>query len=466
MQSRAGTPETHGEGLRAVVRGSVILLLVGAPLAEAWGFTPAYTACVFALSFVAGLGSCWLARDGRSQPVPASGWLLGFFGLILFQLVPLPPFFLRVVSPGSYHLYTADLLAPTGAWYPVSVSPLRTALALPQFAGECLLFAAVLREFRGDRWRRRLAWILVSTGLFLALEGLYQAASPTPFKIYTIWSRPEDQEWAVFGAFAGRNQFAGYMVMLAPLGFGFAVEAWQDLVRGWQRRPRGWLVLGESPGGRALWRSAVAMVLAVGVFASQSRGGIAAFALSMLLLPLAFRHRLRVFALVALLALAGVIWVDFGRAVHGFETRGIRASRIDLWLDAARMVPDFALFGVGLGAFGPVYLHYQTFWRGLSYGATHNDYLQILTDTGIVGLVLAAGGFWAILRRAFRAASLSALNAGMLAALLASMCHVSVDFDWQVPANALTFVALAGLVVQERGRPDRHGRVESSPIGP
>ncbi|HWX25565.1 MAG TPA: O-antigen ligase family protein, partial [Vicinamibacteria bacterium] len=396
---------------------------------------------VLLLSFGAGLGSWWLARGG-SQPVPAARWLLGFLALVLFQLVPLPPFLLRLLSPGSYHLYTADLLAPSGAWHPVSVSPPRTAFALVQFAGKCLLFAAVLREFRDERWRRRLAWSLVSTALFLALEGLYQAASATPLKIYTIFSMPEEQEWAVFGAFSGRNQFAGYMVMMAPLSFGFAAEAWQDVIREWKRRPRGWLVLGESPGSRALWRSAVAMVLAVGVFAPQSRGGLAAFVLSALLLPLAFRQRLRVLALVGFLVLAGAAWVDFGGVVHGFESRGFRASRIDLWLDAGRMVPDFPLFGVGFGAFGPVYLYYQTFSRGLGFWNTHNDYLQIVTDTGVLGLVLAIGGFWTILRRGFRAASQSALDAGMLAALLGSMCHVFVDFDWQMPANALTFIAL------------------------
>jgi O-antigen ligase len=324
-----------------------------------------------------------------------------------------------------------------------------------------LFFVAVFREFDQDRWRRVLAWCLVGTALFVALEGLYQAASADPLKIYTIWPRPEDEEWAVFGPFPNRHQFSGYMVMMAPLSFGFAMEAWRGIAKEWSRRLRGWLVLGEAPGGIALLRSAVAIVLTVGVFAPQSRGGLGAFVVAALLLPLAFRHRLRVLVLVFLIGLAGAAWVDFGGVLRGFETRGIRASRIDLWLDIVRMVRGSPLFGVGFGAFGPVYLRYQTFERGLVFWTTHNDYLQILTETGIVGLGLAIGGFFAVLRRAFRAAPLSAFNAGLLAGVLGSMCHVAVDFDWQNPANSLTFVALAGMAVRDVPRGQGRFRVES-----
>jgi hypothetical protein len=48
------------------------------------------------------------------------------------------------------------------------------------------------------------------------------------------------------------------------------------------------------------------------------------------------------------------------------------------------------------------------------------------------------------------------LDAARLASLLALALHNVVDFNWQVPANAATFVALAGLA-SRRGEPEAAG---------
>ena len=43
------------------------------------------------------------------------------------------------------------------------------------------------------------------------------------------------------------------------------------------------------------------------------------------------------------------------------------------------------------------------------------------------------------------------LDAGVLGAILACCVHNLVDFNWQIPANAATFAALAGVLMRERG---------------
>jgi hypothetical protein len=47
-----------------------------------------------------------------------------------------------------------------------------------------------------------------------------------------------------------------------------------------------------------------------------------------------------------------------------------------------------------------------------------------------------------------RSAAGTPLDAGIFGALLACCLHNVVDFNWQIPANAATFVALAGLAVR------------------
>ena len=81
----------------------------------------------------------------------------------------------------------------------------------------------------------------------------------------------------------------------------------------------------------------------------------------------------------------------------------------------------------------------------------HNEYLQALTDTGLLGAALLAVLLVTLFRHAQRAAPLGPLDAGRLASLLALCLHNGVDFNWQVPANAATFVAIAALALRRGG---------------
>jgi O-antigen ligase len=118
----------------------------------------------------------------------------------------------------------------------------------------------------------------------------------------------------------------------------------------------------------------------------------------------------------------------------------------------APLVPRFPVFGVGLYAFAVAYAPIQTLWRDVWVGPAHNDYLQILIETGVGGALLAMAFLATVLVGALRAARRAPLDAGLLAALAALACHALVDFNWQIPANALTYLALAGLVGQGEPR--------------
>jgi hypothetical protein len=83
------------------------------------------------------------------------------------------------------------------------------------------------------------------------------------------------------------------------------------------------------------------------------------------------------------------------------------------------MLPDFPAFGAGFNAFGTAYRPYQTFWPYLFVGEAHNEYLQLLLDTGLAGAAVGV--------------------------------HNLVEFNWQIPANAATFAAVAGLAVSGSG---------------
>jgi O-antigen ligase len=351
-----------------------------------------------------------------------------------------------VVSPGSFHFYSDTLLLPPlTAWRPVSVSPPDTLRGLAFLAAFSLFYGAVFREFSEERWRRRLAGWLVATGIVMTLVALAQAAAGTT-TIYGLW-RPT-LDYAVFGPYVNRSHFAGYLEMVIPLALAFAVEAFRRLGRAWERRRVGWLALGAPEGSGAILQATVAMLLVAGLLASQSRGGVMAFAVSAAALPFAFRHRGQAGIVVVVIVLLGLGWVGLGGVVEGFQKRGLEASRFVLWRDMVRMIPDFPLLGAGFNAFGTAYLRYQTIWRMLFIGQAHNDYLQVVLDLGVLGAGLVLGLLCQLFRAAVRAAPRSPLDAGVLAALLALGFHALVDFNWQIPANALTYVALAALATR------------------
>jgi O-antigen ligase len=123
------------------------------------------------------------------------------------------------------------------------------------------------------------------------------------------------------------------------------------------------------------------------------------------------------------------------------------------------MVPDFPLLGAGFNAFGTSYVHYQTVEQYEWYGEAHNEYLQALVDTGIAGAALAAALLLRLLRRGVAAARTTALDAGLLGALAACAAHNVVDFNWQIPANAATFAAVAGALMR-RAADVEHARAQ------
>jgi hypothetical protein len=387
---------------------------------------------------------------GEDVPeVPLARVLLAFHALVLFQLVPLPPFLLRRLSPGSFAHYYDRLLLPIARFWPISVNPADTVRGLFFLAGYSLLFGAVFREFGDARWRRRLAYMVIVVGLLMTLVGLVQSAYGTKAiygLIHTIY------DWAIFGPYVNRSHFAGYIIMAIPLAVAFAIEALAGLRRQWRsRRRRSWLVLGEPEANAFVRRSAEAVMLVVGLIASQSRGGVVAFAASMAALPFTSRHRRAAVGVVLLVALLAVPWLGLGDIVKGFESRGIQASRVDMWRDMLPMFPSFPLLGSGFNAFGTAYAPYQTIWRTDFIGQAHDEYLQVLLDTGLVGFGLFAVIVGRTLAAAALAASRSAFGVGLFGALLALAVHALVDFNWQIPANAATYVALAALAFREAG---------------
>jgi O-antigen ligase len=111
------------------------------------------------------------------------------------------------------------------------------------------------------------------------------------------------------------------------------------------------------------------------------------------------------------------------------------------------------IFGVGLGAFQTVYPIYGRSDGSVLIEFAHNDYLQILSDAGLVGGVLAIWFLVVTARNVARAAKntdplLRSLGIGSGAGILALLVHSLFDFNLQIPSNALVFLLLSAIVAR------------------
>jgi O-antigen ligase len=214
--------------------------------------------------------------------------------------------------------------------------------------------------------------------------------------------------------------------------------------------------------GLALFASAI---IAVALVFSLSRGGILASVVSLGVMFLVLRRRfaspllLRAAAVgVPLLVLALVLWIGAGVVAERWgqiQAPGEASlrSRLVVWRTILESVGPFLRTGAGLGAFDVSFAPFTPAGSATRWDQAHNDYLQLLWETGLPGTLLAAwlvGVFvarygWPAMRE--RRHSLNVLRTGVATALLAVAVHSLVDFNLQIGANGFLCAVLAGVLV-------------------
>ena len=166
-----------------------------------------------------------------------------------------------------------------------------------------------------------------------------------------------------------------------------------------------------------------------------------------------------VFLTVIVLALVFVGPV--GTAAVSSRVQGathVDTTRLRLTIDSLRMVHDRPAFGVGLAAWPEIFPQYRTPpWPVEFFREAHDDYVQLLTETGFAGFVTI---FWflaaaiGLIRQGFTRNSRGRLPLliGLCGSLAALASHEFIDFNLQTPANALLAILLLALAIRLAGK--------------
>jgi O-antigen ligase len=263
---------------------------------------------------------------------------------------------------------------------------------------------------------------------------------------------------AVTGTFINRNYFAGYLLMVIPLsvGYFFSREFFQ---RSWFMGWRHWF---SSLDGKTILIIFGIILMILALLFSASRMGIVSLLLSFSLISFLFRESQRgqrfskTTVLIFGLALLWAVWIGLDAVISRFfTTTESFKERWMFWVNTFQIFKDFPVLGSGLGTFVHIFPMYRSFHiRGL---VTHaeNDFLQLSSEVGLVGiglllLVFAFLFFRVVLAiRSFHSRdSKKYIGIGGMVGILALMFHSFVERNIQIPSNAFLFTFIWAVILR------------------
>jgi O-antigen ligase len=158
---------------------------------------------------------------------------------------------------------------------------------------------------------------------------------------------------------------------------------------------------------------------------------------------------------VLLLAGAFIFWLGivptWQRFLHTHSGEVTQGRRMGIVADSWRIFLDQPWLGTGLGTFEAVYPRYETQYDGKIVNHAHNDYAELLVETGLFGAICALAFLFLLYRLwLFRGEQNSspfagAIRLGALVGCSGLLIHGLVDFNLHIPSNALLFLLLACL---------------------
>ena len=483
------------------VKYSLLVLLVFSPLAfgsvEAWAYSIINLVALLLFVIWAGARLFFQSPDDEiAAGLIAKPHLfyfpLAFLAWVIFQLAPLPVSLVRILSPHRI-AYLENLKAADFGWklpgsISLSVNPYLTSLALLNMACLLILFFLMVQMLKDDSlgimerdlgeteddesgasmfhsFYKLLSFTIMALGFGIALFGILQKLSGT-HEIY--WTRQLRFSFTLMGPFVNRDHFGGFLEMcmgvtLGPLLF----------------------LRGKVPYRNLLGFAAI--VMGTAIMYSGSRGGMVGFIFELIcagMLIWALRserfgrkipegsHRdlrgsqLLFIPILLVAVILGIFYVGPGSVLGRVQEKIATDERIPVWHDTIRIVKSFPLVGSGFGTFRSVFPHFRTQDYVNTYLQAHNDYLQLLSETGVIGVALILLAILAVVLPVFlnrgspsdtphhvgRAdqAFRSAVQYGALLGVMALLLHSFFDFNLQIPSNAFMFLTLCALVATAR----------------
>lgn len=391
---------------------------------------------------------------------------------VTLQTVPMSPEFISQFSPVGAEIQRVAGLEQ----YTISLEPNQTRREALLSWSLWLFFVMTLLLVDSKERAEVLITTIVLCGVFQALYGAFMSLTGIDYGFFAPRLATAGH---TAGTFIVRNHFAGYLEMCLALGIGLLVGTLNtgQGTRNWRQ----FFVdsLDTLLGPKMRLRLFLA-IMVIGLVMSRSRMGNSAFFLSLPLCGILFMvlqrklHKGAIILFTSLILVDVLIvsqWFGLDEVAQRLQSTSTETEiRDEVMLDTLTgMLPDYALTGSGLGTFMFTFTRYDSLRDHVPLvDFAHNDYLEFLVELGWIGYVPLATLVFYALYMAARAIAVRqtqlyrGLGFGALMGLVSLLIHSFVDFNLQIPANALLFVVLLALarlaMTLERGGARRSRR--------
>ncbi|TXH71070.1 MAG: O-antigen ligase domain-containing protein [Thiothrix sp.] len=437
----------------------IILMLLGAPLI-------AGGKSINSLLFLEVTGISLLAItywQGNILPkLPKLAWITLSLGLAipLIYLIPIPVSLWQIL-PGRDH-YTEALvnyhtLTNSYPWLSLSMVPEKTMHAALALLPPLAIFTAALVQPIDSQIK--ITYVLIAVACLEALLGMAQytteSATFFPFGAHNDQAASGD----AVGTYINRDHFVVFLYLTLPLvlsQFFFQIGSKAFIHRHRQDGFRTRAIIGIGLITLAI------LFLIIGATLSRSRAGIFLIVLAILLSTLIFARHIggkRGISLASTLAIVSIV-VASSIGIIPVLNRFIALDPFEdgrwwYFQVALEGIKQFFPLGTGPSTFQELYRTIQPYDQLQFLNHVHNDYLELVFETGLIGIVFVALFFivyirgWINLRKfTWDEARFLKTAAGISVTLL--LLHALVDFNFHTPANALMFSFLLAIFLKRK----------------
>ena len=368
-------------------------------------------------------------------------------GAVRFNRDPLPLALLAAAVYGFIQVIPfgtiADVAGISGVPRTLSLDIFATRLSAIHYVALFFFLSVLLVLLDSASRIRRLAGVITVFGFVYAFFAILQSVL-SPTKIYGIY-----EATSPFGSFVNRHNYAAFveMAVAVPMGLIFTGAIVKDK--------------------RLLYITAIAL-MGVSLLLSGSRGGLIAFLAEIIFLVLlttgtksrsnlALKLSLAVLLFVAVIA--GAVFVggetSLTRVADTATSGDLTTGRSNIWSVTLDVIKSNLPFGAGFGAFGVAYTPHDSMSGLERVEQSHNDYLQVLADAGIVGALIGlfflfrlfvVGKSAAGIRNDYR----RGIAFGALAGIFAILVHSIFDFVLHTTAISVMFLVLISMLLASR----------------
>lgn len=458
----AGT-SPWGRRLGIGVSGAILIF---APLAYGAVHTWAYF-CIGLVTAVASLTMlAWLLYKicDRPQellliPYPPLWWLaLGLFILTVLQVSAWPQGWVASLSPKAWGIRALGNGYGLADYIPLSLNPYATWLeGLKQWPAVALFFMLIY-SLDNRRKLQGMVGLILAVALFEVFYGFWH------FRSHLIWGWKNIYTGSrLCGTFINSNHLATFLTMAILLGFGLFLglreaaprlseaSSFRERTRRWSRSEH------MEPHLRRYLLLVLLLVMAVGLIFTGSRGGMVAlvmgFALMALLIWSQRWNKRPILIMIAFMGTAFLYSLYLGSDAMLKRFQDVTdLGRYQTLKASLAIVREYPMIGSGLGTFGDLFYRYELAnLKGTYFLQAHSDWLQLLTETGIIGFSLVAVAwlaFFANLTQKWNQRGdtfARRLALGGIAALSAGVFHALMEFPFHIPAISFEFAGIAAL---------------------